>query len=652
VTGWSGDRFYGGRLADLGVIDMGVDLEDGGNVADTSDFDFTLLNHDDYHTTLQSYNLYNRRIDVRLVFADQSSPSWSNAVECFSGIVYDWDFDEEYITIECTSKDKKFHKEIPETIISADDFPNCPVENIGKRVPLVWGSFSGPNSTYQYGGKLIKALLVDEYERAYVTMDHIAESNGDPHYWDQDLKQFCPISGSTETDGSSQGYLVSYKNYHIITDPRVTKKSRGYKVPTSAGHDFSDAEKLFDFDTGTYLTMSKSTAADVAMFLLKDFFVGDEALVRLKYGADWSATPSGDAVDIEVYENNFGNKIATINSVADSTFSTSSHIITSAWLGSSKHAMGIKAVFDDGGDDFSVQLQQILIEAANVLLEQTPSVIYSTTKGRNFGSWIDASRSNGYNQYDLVRNPGYVIESLFRDLLGLATSDIDVSSFDDVGTVPGGDRNGWYLDGQIENPIDSRRVIKDMCRQTGMIVFERCNGETTVKAIDLSETPAGTIGGSTILIDPDTKESTLKRRLTPLEKVFNDVEILYNFNPATGSYEDKVYCNKDGKTSGVATGYDTKCSNSYTKYGIERKLVVEANWIRDAGTAYDLCEFLVDFFVNRHEIVTFDTMLWHIDKEIGDVYTIDNGFVDNVYMLTRVRHHVGGDRLTLEWFSL
>ena len=176
IASWSGSQFYGGRLHQLGTIEMEIDLRDGPGMHNTYSFEFTLLNHDSYHTTLQAYNLYNRSIEVRLIFGDGASASWANAVGCFKGIIYDWEWDDQYITFKCTSNDKKWMKELPEGVINLDDFPYAPEENLGKRRPLVYGSFADPDAVFQTGGDCVKGILVDKYNGIYLIMDHNSTS--------------------------------------------------------------------------------------------------------------------------------------------------------------------------------------------------------------------------------------------------------------------------------------------------------------------------------------------------------------------------------------------------------------------------------------------------------------------------------------------
>jgi len=649
---WSGNRFYGGRLHQLGVIDMEVDIEKGGNIYSTYDFEFTLLNHDSYHSTLAASNLYNREIIVRLIFADVASPTWANAANCFTGIIYDWDYDDEYITIQCTSKDKKYNKEIPETIITLDDFPNAPEASIGKRIPLVWGEFAGPDTTYQDGGDVVKALLVDKWMSIYIAMDHLAEANGDVFYWDTSLEELCPFDDESNDSGSSYTQLLNSKHYNIVDDPKVTKISRVQQNSRHTNNDYGDdAHEMHDLDISTYLDMTNASNEDEAIILLKDFYVDDEASIYMHCEIDFQgSSPQGGVLEIRLYENDFVNGIKSWNKVADELISAGNDC-TTEWIASTRQGMNIDVYFNTTNATDEVYVKEIHIRAENVLVEQLPNVLYSISSGRAAGSWI-ASRSNGYITGDLLHNVAYVIESLLRDVLGLVSADIDEDSFDDVGNTTDGERDDWEFDGQLCDVIDSRKVLKKMCFESACICFERTNGEIALKAIDTSESSGGTIAGTSIMVDPETYKSTLRRKLTPLENIYNEFEVQYKYNPANNTHEERVFCNASDSTTGIGSTYETICSDSQSDYNVTRKLVIKADWIRDESTAIELCKFLVVWLANRREIISFLTSIKHIDLEIGDVRTVNNTFVNDVYMLVGIKHNCDADELELTWIEL
>jgi len=269
-----------------------------------------------------------------------------------------------------------------------------------------------------------------------------------------------------------------------------------------------------------------------------------------------------------------------------------------------------------------------------------------------FGAWIDAdSRSNGYNSGDVISRAVYVIESLLRDVLGLTSSEVDYASFDLAGNSSTGLRNDWKFYLQLTEQVESMDLMESMLKQSGAFAFENIEGKIEIKPINFSESSGGTIDATTIAID-DNNKSTLKRSLTPLEKVYNNIKVRYRKNPATGSYNAVAYCNKDSYSSTVGSSYQTKCSNSYAAYAVERELVFDADFISDDNTAGDLVEFLVDWYAARREIVEFDTSLTHIGLELGDVRLINNGFVNDVFMLIGISHDCETDLIHLKWIEL
>jgi hypothetical protein len=655
ITGWSGDAFSGGYLEELGVIDMDIDLDGGPNIYSTYDWQFSLLNQDNYQNTLLGYNFYNRTVEVRLIFADQTSPSWANAVKLFKGIVFEWWYDKNRITIKCTSNDKKwFANDLPLNTFNNEDFPYCDESVLGSRRPLVWGEFAAPGEFTNAGGDFVKAYLVDKNFRAYVCADHEIASDPIPIYWDSGLLQACLVEGTIVYSDGSSGVSVTLPelNYFILLFKNVQKISRVSSVLRAAdGNDFIDAYKIMDMDSDTFVNLSASTAKDVLKLIMKDVTIDEDCDIWIWIEAEWSSAPTDDILRIDVYADNFNDFVAARSVNSDEVLGSKADIGT-AWKASSGRDMGLWIRYDDGADSVSVDLKECFIRFSSVNVGEFPAIMYASLEGMLFGSWIVyGNRNNGYSELDVITPGSYVVESIFH-ILGLTDSQINYDSFDAAGNDTNGTRKDWKLAGQLNDATSARSLLKQMMMEHGAIIFENTDGEIELKPVTLSPSSGGTITGVSILIDTETNESTLKRSLTSLDNVYNSFEVHYKHNYATGKYDEMLYCDRNGKSSGVASGYDTKCSTSYTKYSVEKKLIIQAKWIRDSATAIKLIEFLVDWFTNRREIVEFDTGLGLVDLELGDIRTINNSFVNDTYMLTGIKHDCDRDVIHLKWIEV
>lgn len=145
VPAWTGDTFDGGRIArdGLGDVSQEIDLSKGGNIANLSDFSFSIRNEDAYSDTLFSENFLGRRCELRLIFIDKTSPSWANGGRVFMGYISEPpEWDEKKITFKAASGWLSKHKTLPPRIMTREQMPELPEENIGRRVPIVLGDFS------------------------------------------------------------------------------------------------------------------------------------------------------------------------------------------------------------------------------------------------------------------------------------------------------------------------------------------------------------------------------------------------------------------------------------------------------------------------------------------------------------------------------
>ncbi len=649
TVAWTGDGFAAARVHKFGVIDFNIGLDSDSFVSDIADFELYLINHDDYHTTLTGYNIYNRSIDIRLIFSDQSSPTWANACKLFKGIIYDWEYNKEYIVIKCTSNEKKRHKKLPLSVFNTTDYPNCASSVIGKPIPFIFGAATDPDSDFYKGVDLFKAFCIDQFAGVYAPCSHDCDDSGSLYYWDGGMLAF----GLVEFQTTDVGYTISIPSYQVFENS-VWIASRMLQVPTAAdaGNDFKDSWKIHDLDQTTKINMDKTSSKDQVAVLLKQPPIGNVTSVSLRRKYTWSSAPVNDVIRTRVYTDEFATVMKSIDETANKVFGTDDLGITTEYNASTKNGLGIVVYFIDGGDNRNVDVYEVSLRF-NVRGISLPDIIYCTPDGLEYGSWL-FGRSVGKSIGDLIDIGPFVVNAILQDStigLGLTSSDVDTASFDAAGNTTNGTRKDWKLQGQQCDLVDSRELLKVMAKELGCVLYENCEGKIEIKAINLSESAAATITGASIAVDEDNS-STLERSLTRLENVYNDFELLYQVNYANNEHQKRLYCNAAGKSSGIASGYDTKCANSVTKYGFTQKLTFKADWVRDDTTATALIQFLVDWFTNRREIVTFKASLALCNLELGDVCTINNTFVNDTYMLIGITHDCETDQIKLKWIEL
>ncbi|NLI41985.1 MAG: hypothetical protein GX421_12565, partial [Caldisericales bacterium] len=487
ITGWSGSRYLGGYLETLGTIDMLIDLAKGPGVHKTYDFEYSLLNQDDFHESLLQYDFYNRAVEIRLIFADKESPSWANAVPLFKGIIRDWSYSKQRIVIKCTSNDKVWlERQLPLTVFNADQFPHCPSGNLGKPIPLIWGEYAEPDGLYQAGGDLVKAYKIDDKFNIYMASSHALQAYRHAYYWNDNLKEACKFSGVVDGAYTFTGAAVA--SYYWVYDPRITIISRILSLMDAvSGNDFeTDGDKVFDFSISTSIRLSKASNADKLLARLADMKVDGASAIYLCHESAWSNTPNlFDRIRIFIYADNF-EATAFVDSYfgADHDIYETDWDVTATWKASSKSNIGIRVSFEDGGSNNYCDLMELLVRVEDAGIDTVPDWILVPPNARMFDAWIDyTARNNDLGQWGVIVRGSYVIESVLHEI-GLDQDEIDYEAFDAIAGSSSADRYDWKLAGQLAVKSTVRDLLSEMALQNAAIIFEDCQGKLTIKALN------------------------------------------------------------------------------------------------------------------------------------------------------------------------
>jgi len=306
----------------------------------------------------------------------------------------------------------------------------------------------------------------------------------------------------------------------------------------------------------------------------------------------------------------------------------------------------------------SSYLKHSVLADRNFVINNTAS-IFANIRGRLFGTWIDAvGRSNSYNSGDLIEYAAFPIEAILRNQLGLGNAEIDTASFDAVGqSLLAPTRVSWKFAKQIFDIENSLDIIADFCRECGLIYLHTYEGKEKVLTLNYDSTPAKTITAQMILLNSD-KTASLKWGFTDLRDVYNDFSLSYQKNYATGGYFGNLFVNKDDASAEVTSTYptlQTLCSDSYTAYGLIRKLNFKCEWIRDETTALLLLNHLVRWLSRRKRIASFQSSLILCDLEIGDQVKITDDWTpaDNpTMMVTRLDLDPSTDMINVELIEI
>lgn len=470
---YSGSRILAddnGRISGIGKIKQSINLDNGGNVEDITDWTLRLNNADGYHDTIASENFEGRRIELRLIFPDISGALWLNAAPIFRGFTNgapSWDFEE--IVIHATRGWFERYRDLPTKQMTKARFPELPESLEGEFIGMIWGDFwlGGTSTGINRRAIAFSGLASSPYHhRDYVRMRQIKRiaglvSTGQlaiGHFalaehellnnrcaddaervfrFDTDLQAFISIEMDDQT-----GAFIGYDNPAgigtLVNDQRagfdqnrLFKLSGGYEwiylIP-NYNVDLSDSANVLnptyciDEDPSNRTTINADNKN--AVYIIDPISVSTGLfLSSLKI---YLERDGDETVDVTVATLDGGN--TTTQTV--STFGSTVSISLSGFTGD-PIASGFKITINSnlvGGAFNNVYIKHLHIaiyRVVNIGTDSDELQLFQTVRGRMFHSYIDvANHSNSKNAGDLVQHPAYIIESVLHDDLHLTPANL------------------------------------------------------------------------------------------------------------------------------------------------------------------------------------------------------------------------------------
>lgn len=676
-TTWTGTAFLGNRLADNGFsrIKDSCDVTFGGNAGEVSGFTFKLLNQDNYGKTLKDAGevFDNKSVELRLIFADKTSPSWANADPRFVGYIDDWYWDESYIYFVCRRSWMDRHKDRPARELTKAEFDGLPDSVEGDAIPIIIGDFtrgpginrSGLASNISPGGSQI---IHRDYFRGILLQPIQSFGNDssdnprallcghDMHtpivalqdlykfYWDDTRKCWARnyiLFDGTESFGS---FLAGCTTQSVYREGSSFFRNLLRLIPVEDTVNSTGATNVgyaVDEDDSNYALLDAD--GEIASYRIPSIFGkgNPQASVAVVFRVDASSRVD-DTCQLEIYDESGVSLQAFTNIAGYGSFQSVD--ITSLLSTAEGDYTGLRIRFkyhDVSGHDAGCELRVRSVFLSVVEKTEVPGdYIYTTGKGRMYGDWIDdADHLNDHDEDDLIENAAYAIESFLVEELGLEVG-AEIETYDGYSNSHGVDRVGlnreaWKIARQYLEKQNTREIFRDIAREFGFAYFQRYNGKETVCRIDALGAPA-VIDESSILVKGN--ETTFKVRRTKFQDVKNEFVLKYRQNYATGEYENQLYVLRpdQGSFSADYTNlasqgqeYWTKCHSAYSTYGIVNRWTLEAKHIRDATTAELALKFYIDWLTRRPFICEFDAALDQVGLELMQCVKISHRLLPN-----------------------
>lgn len=570
----------------------------------------------------------------------------------------------ETLDLEILDNSVFYHKNIPSGLIDESTFPQSPVQARGQYIPLVYGAFTKNEMTL---GGLAECHWLESNK--IVLSDHVSKSVSQLWVLDENLGKLVRLDTADWSENLDDSDRTTIE---LTAQPKASCfiYPHDYGLfnstdPYYDGYPFRNHENSLDRDDAT------------AMNCTSPYLVGGhpdcDGTIRYYFhesladGGTWDkvyAEIHYDTLDTSEVQNHvFYYYANTVNGswnmeTMDGADQWNSMDITSILATDSIGWSDICDTSDDHTDRFMIitadfnpttggPTEVSIVRGVRIRIDYWPAIhpgvrIFAECEGRKFGSWIDeGGRSNIFDEGDLIENPAYIIESILRDEMGLTSSDIDVSSFDDVW----GDTTSWDLAINILQSICTNNLFENIGFQAKCHAYFSSQG---IAKIDLIDDTVTSEDGS--VVKNDISLPHIEMDQGNIKTLINSVDILYC---PEGSF-------------GFQYTLSAENSTSQSDYNITKHKTIKADFIQQSAVATLLSNHIVGssgYWKDIQEeikirMLTFDKIAWEIgdriepDSSVNDIFELfgdDFGSATNAPLFIITEKKIGKDlRFTLQ----
>lgn len=579
-----------------------------------------------------SPDLTGSAIKVYLKF-DTSTDLRSNAVQIYAGVIADYSVKDNTMSIKLKPA-YTTHLMLPINKIIDSYSAFTAGADICK--PLQYGDFNWGLGQVAWGDRKSYAQCIyvgknESNQMIFWVADHVMENMkttstdyADANFQDPYMlmrinntwMRLVPtIASSQNTSGGAFLVVSAFDATRYLYLPATDEYS--------AENDPTDWIDVCDGDLGTDINVVNLETLSIKNFKIKEYFFDDlfdldSNSIGFKIIIDFGTISTDGTISTVAIQFVDDSASTRINEVVDTSDSNTVWTSSSTASSSLTNMLGdarIRIVVSDDHDIASVTVQSILLlcENATALSTSTdlieymtnnPTSVFIKSQGREYsGTW--GGRKTAGN---LIENPADVIESIFRDEMGITSLGTDF--FDDVFTTFDDDSVNFC--GTIYKQQNSRTLLNNLCKQFNVAMTENIIGYWNLlfpeaATYNFSSSGTGTPGNEDIFTDTDSitggiysqhpilKDSLKLKRSDP-NKVFEKLTIEYH----------KIL---DNYLKSVSVG----SGNLYT---------IQNSYISDTVSATAFRDLIDSWFQNQKWLCSFTTWYNAIAHEVGDIINI------------------------------
>ena len=255
------------------------------------------------------------------------------------------------------------------------------------------------------------------------------------------------------------------------------------------------------------------------------------------------------------------------------------------------------------------------IEYTRRRLQTTDEVTADVTGLQDDGSGTVTGTLNA-----VIERPDHVFRWSIQNLLGLPSSAMDDSAFDQAGTELGNVISGGYkLAGVIQDKVLLETLWRQWMKESRTYLFWDPAGKARLqfRPVNQSQAAVGntvkTLTESMVRLDPETGAPNIQFRRTPTREVVNHIELAYQRDWAAEHYRN-IHVESD--------------SDAIQLFGRrEQPQEFLFDWCRDSNMAADLAQFYIEELKAPLTLMACQVFLDQLELERGDFVTLSHPLI-------------------------
>jgi hypothetical protein len=232
------------------VVERSCDFIEGGSIAQTSNFAFSIVNTGLFFETLRANAIYLTRCVVEYFYVEENTSTNTFTFDKrWEGEIDDQPFNEKTFEVRCIDNSKSVFKVVPRIAVDSTRFPTAPSDSLGKQIPVAIGyvgysplmNVSGagekvPLVTYNNQVNTVAALVNYTYDSTTGAVLVYLKTLVTPKFsWKLTGKYLTIVAGGTTQTRKIIQYATWISDDYGVTDENGTAVYLDQRLVDSSG---------------------------------------------------------------------------------------------------------------------------------------------------------------------------------------------------------------------------------------------------------------------------------------------------------------------------------------------------------------------------------------------------------------------------------